>query len=359
MQSKKADGGSKINKKIKLLKDLELSTFFEQLYTFTSSGLDVWESLLMVSSIGEKGRNKEVYKDLYKNVIDGCFLSKALNKSGVFPKYAVRMIELAEQTGNMKEVAEMLSVYYKEKDSLSKNIKSAVIYPISMSIMVIGVVYVILMYVSPVFEQIFEQLGLTISPISSFLLNFGATLGRYNVVISIVIVLLAVIFLLLKLTRWGKNILKKMFEKSFLSRKIALMEGVNKFAFSMALMLESGMEINIALALSEDIAENEMVKEKISSITKGINGGESISSAIINSGIFKDEYTALVLAGTRSGNLAGMLSQIASKYQAEVQRKVASFVGIIEPVLIGVLCVLVGLILFSVILPLFGILIGM
>ncbi len=350
---------SKNNKNFKELPAAQLAHFFEQLAMFSKSGIPTWESLYIISTNSENASDKKLFTRLYENVADGLFFSEALAKCNCFPNYVIGMIEVAEQTGRVEEVSSSLASYYRGKDRLAQSLKSAAFYPMVMATMVFAVIFVILVEVMPVFEGVFTQMGLALNPMSTLLLNIGSTLNQYSAVIFGVLAAIIIIFVLMNLSKGGKRKLKEMYDTFFLTKNLSESENANRFAFSLSLMLLSGVDLINALEFSKMIVDSKKMHKKINLIIKDVEKGGALSEAIISSTIFRPTYNGMISAGMRSGSESEMLMAVSERYLEETEYNVQKLVGIIEPSLVAFLCIMVGTVMLSVMLPITGILTGM
>ncbi len=348
--------GRKTNKKE--LTPNELSYFFEQLAIFSKSGIATWECLAIISENISVKRNKELFTWLYAQVVDGMTLSFAMKNAGCFPTYAIGMLEVGERTGRFEEAASALHFYYQGKDKLAQSIRSSVIYPLSMAGMILVVIFVLLVQVMPVFEQVFTQLGLALNSVSLFLLQLGQLLSQYTVYILAAVAVVLLIFFIFRLTAGGRKILINLYDTFPLTRRLSQSEGANHFAFSMALMLGSGIDALYALEFSMMITKSPTVRKKIQYIIDRIEGGISLTEAIVESQIFSPMYNGMVEAGMRSGAVSEMMMSVADRYFDETQKLTQKLLSIIEPALVAILCLMVGMVMLSVMLPLTGILAG-
>ncbi len=337
----------------------EIAYLFEQLATLSKSGISVWESLYIISSNAPKGKDEALLEHLYEKVADGAVFSQVLYDSGAFPDYAVGMVEVGEETGKVEEIFLALSQYYKNKDTLSKTIRSSVTYPLAMAAMVLVVVFVMLVQVMPVFEQVFSQLGLAMNSVSSFLLDFGRHLNSYAAYIVAIIALLAVGYFIASLTEPGKRFLSKLYNSLPITKNLAKFENTNRFAFVMALMIESGVDIANALEFTTVIVDNESVLKKIDNVMDTMGKGNGFADAIMESEVFEPVYNSMIEAGVRTGSTGEMFMNIADRYYEQTQAHTRKLISVIEPTMVAVLCLLVGMVMLSVMLPLTGILSGM
>ncbi len=358
MQNQMNGVGAKA-KSFKKLTSSELTYFFEQISVFSNSGIATWESLSIIADNTPEGKQKELFATVFDLVSGGMHLSVALRECGGFPDYALGMIEIGEQTGRLQEVSSALADYYKDKDVLSQSIRSSVTYPLCMSAMVLVVIFVLLVQVMPVFEQVFAQLGLALNPVSSFLLDIGTAMNSYTIIILSVVAALVVIYFIMRTTEGGKRTLAKLYGKAPFTGKLFEAENVNHFAFSMSLMVGSGIDTLSALEFSRDITGSDAIRAKIQRVIDEFDKGVSLADAIITSGIFSTAYTGMLVAGMRSGTVDSMFMSIAERYHIEAQRYTQRLLSIIEPTLVAILCIVVGMVMLSVMLPLTGILAGM
>ncbi len=347
------------NGKFKELPASQLAYFFEQLAMFSKNGIPTWESLYIISSNAQEGMDRELFNRLYEYVADGDFFSEALTKCNCFPNYVIGMIEVAEQTGRVEEVSASLASYYRGKDRLSQSLRSAAFYPMVMASMVFVVIFVILVEVMPVFEGVFAQMGLALNPVSTLLLNIGSSLNQYSAIVLAIFAVIILVYISMRMTTAGKAKLKDWYDTFFLTKNLSESENANRFAFSLSLMLLSGVDLINALEFSKMIVDSKKMHKKIDLIISDVEKGGALSEAIINSSIFKPTYNGMISAGMRSGSESQMLMAVSQRYHEETEYNVQKLVGVIEPSLVAFLCIMVGAVMLSVMLPITGILTGM
>ncbi len=353
---------STVDKKVKSKRELPVSfltNFFEQLYMFFQSGITVWESLSVMSENANTPLEKLVYDQLYDFTVDGLPLSQAMKQTGRFPEYAIGMCDIGEQTGHMDETLESLRTYYIGRDALAQSIRSAVAYPLFMAGMVLTVIFVLIVQVMPVFQEIFAQLGLGMNPFATFLLDLGENLNSYAMYTLLVFCAILLTFIIMSKTKKGKVILANFYDTFPLTRKLARAQSANSLAFSVSLMLASGIDTITAFEFAQNLLQSNFAKNKIELIKKNLEDGCSLNDVLIESKVFAPEYNGMIVAGTRVGTTDHMLMTIAKRYHEETEQRTQQLLGIIEPLLVGVLCTMVGMVMLSVMLPLMGILSGM
>ncbi len=345
-------------KKTKQLSASEISNFFEQMHMFSSNGIPTWESLSIICehSLAE---NKKIYNTMYEIVADGNFFSVALEEVKCFPEYVIKMIEIGEQTGHIEEVYSSLASYYRNRDNLTQSLRSSITYPLCLASMVLIVIFVILVQVMPVFEQVFAQLGLALNSVASALLDVGQFLNSAAMFIAIAFVVLVALFLILRNTQFMRRRFVNFYHNSALTRKIAHSENANRFAYSISLMLAGGLDIISSVEFSRMLIDGEKPQARVMSIKDDLENGASVSDALIDSEIFDEKYSGIIIAGVRSGSTGQMLNDLADRYYDDAQRQTQKLLSVIEPMIVGLLCLLIGMVMLSVMLPLTSILAGM
>ncbi len=337
----------------------ELSNFFEILAMFQKNGISTWESLSIMSENTTDRNFIKMVDGISEKVSNGSTLSSALKDSGKFPEYAISMIEIGENTGRLEETVESLCQYYDSRDDLIKNIRTSVAYPIFMAAMVLIVVFVLIVQIMPVFQQVFAQLGIIMNPLSLALLDIGQALNQYAFGALLVATLIALIVFAISKTKKGKKALTKFFETSPLTRGLAQAESANRFAFSMSLMLNSGVDTISAFDFASQLIDSPVASAKIKKIRNNLISGSSLSDAIIDGEIFENSYNGILSAGIKYGSAGEVLMNISARYKKEAEERTAKLLSIIEPTLVAILCIMVGIVMLSVMLPLTGILSSM
>ena len=279
----------------------------------------------------------------------------ALDMSGVFPDYLIHMVTIGEESGTLDTVMESLAEYYEREEAISSSIKSAVSYPLIMVFMMLVVVIVLITKVLPIFEQVFAQLGTNMSGFSQSLLNMGSALNRYSFVMIIILAIIVGLFVFFSVTTKGREMFKSFLNKFRGTRKLIQELESARFASGMVLTLSSGMDTYEGLALVNKLVETDEMKKKIESCRNLIIEGDSFPEALEKANIFSSFYSQMISVGFKAGSMDTAMKQIAKRFEAETERKIYSLISVLEPTLVIILSIIVGIILLSVILPLMGV----
>ena len=334
----------------------QLSLFFANLELIYHSGLTPTEGFDILKQGAQKERSAEWLAELYRHSAAGLPLSESLERAGGIPTYALSLLRIAEKTGKLEDTCLSLYEYYKKRDELARTVRSALVYPLSMVLMVLVVVIVLLAQAMPIFDQVFNQLGFELTGPAGTLLAVGLALRSSAFYISCALVAIVVILLILRVTPAGKRFFKTLYENAPITRDISSKLSLQRFAFAMSSMLKSGLEADEALTLAKPLIENSKVGEKVSQIHADVQNNRGFKTAIEKSKIFPPEETSLLAMGFRAGADAQVFDQVGASLAAATERKLERLIGALEPALVGFMCVLVGVILLSVMIPLLGVL---
>ncbi len=342
----------------KPLNNRELSSFCEQMAMMIKAGIPVSEAVSILKESLEDPDGAAVLESVAKRLEDYGTLYEAFRDSGVFPDYMLDMVHIGEEAGRLDEVFESLSSYYERQESLARSIKSAVTYPCIMIVLMLAVILVLIIKVMPVFNQVYLQLGAQMGGFSRGILDFGVWLGRYSLVFLILAVLLAVALVLMFCTKKGRNFRLRLGRRLPFTRRILEDLSVSRFADGMAIALKSGLDSDQGLELSGRLTEDPSLKEKVQKCREMTAGGIDLGTAFKDTGIFSGLYARMIHVGILSGSLDHVMEQAASQYAEEADARISRAVSRLEPALVAVMSVLVGMILLSVMLPLMGIMSG-
>ncbi len=346
-------------KKTKQLTNAEIASFCRQTALIIQAGITPAEGMdiLIHDTLSKEG--KALLQSIAASCRKGDHFNQALSATGVFPNYVVTLTALGEESGNLDSVLLSLAQYYAREENISESVKSAVTYPLIMIAMMFLVILVLIIKVLPIFEQVFVQLGTEMSPMAVSLLSIGNVLSRYAVsIVSILCVVICIGFIFYKSDR-GRASIKHFLNRFPLTRHFYEKVAAGRFASGMYLTLTSGMDTYQSMDMISEIVENESMKSKIQVCKKEIAQNANLPEALGKAGIFSNLYSRMVAVGFRSGNVDVVMKQISNNYEQETDRQINKIISTIEPTLVILLSLVVGIILLSVLLPLMGIMSSM
>lgn len=336
----------------------ELSAFCLQVSILLKAAVPLDEGLYLMADDAPTEEEKKLLHTMGEDVELGDPFFESLERTGAFPPYVVRMAKLGQQSGTLDQMMESLADYYEKEYYMMKNIRNAITYPVMMVGMLLIVLFVLFTRVMPVFEQVYAQLGVQMSPLSQAASRLGGILSGAALV---VFVLLAVAILIAAIAAGaGKEltIAHKFMERLKRNSKTALAAAGRRFTAVLALTIRSGMELDKGMELARELVDNGTVAEKIDVCSEKLQLGEGYYEAMKESGLFSSFHIQLIKVGVRSGKMDEVMQNISDDYEQQADASIDAMVARLEPTLVAVLAIAVGLILLSVMLPLAGILAG-
>ncbi|MBP5153373.1 MAG: type II secretion system F family protein [Lachnospiraceae bacterium] len=339
----------------KKLTNEELASFCSQVAVMLKAGITPIEGLRILLSDTTDAKSKALLEAIIDSISDGNSFAEALTSVGVFPDYVLNTLKLGEDAGVIDEVMNSLAEYYERETQIVESIRSAVTYPLIMIGMMLLVIVILITNVLPIFNQVYVQLGSEMTGFAAGLLRFGNTLKNYSVVFIVILAVIIGAAVYFTKTPAGKEISHKIFTNLPMTRKFYNTIAAGRFASGMAIAMTAGLDTFESLNLVGKLVENKSMTEKIDVVRNQLLEGEGFADAIKTAGIFSNVDTRMVAVGYKSGEIESVMRKIAEDYERKSEKKISEIISVIEPTLVIVLSVIVGLILLSVILPLMGI----
>ena len=350
--------GIKLSFRIKhKMKVSELTFFLTQLSTYLKSGIPLVDSIKILSKQTKKISTNSLYKAIIYDLTMGDNFSEALEKQGdSFPKLLINMIKSAELAGNLSETLDDMAEYYTSVAKTRKQMKSAMTYPAVIFVFATTVIVFLLTFVIPSFVDMYKDAdaevpGLTVAiiAISDFLINNAVLL-----LIGVVGVIVGFVFMY-KNVKLFKSIVQWLLMHTPIVGKIIIYNEVTMFSKTFASLWNHNVFITSSMEILSKITNNEIYKMLIFDAITNIARGEPVSSSFKDHWAFPVVAYEMLLTGERTGQPGPMMDKVAEYYQEEHRNAVNQVKTFIEPALIVFLAVVVGIILLSVVLPMFGI----
>ena len=343
----------------KRLTSEELYAFSDEMGMMISSGISSIQAITMMLDESEGGEEKELLSDMEKVVGETGSLSRAIEKSEVFPDYFVEMAKMGETTGKMDSVLNNLAAHYSREMAISSAIRSAVTYPLMMVAMMLVIIIVLVTEIMPVFDRVFKQLGGTMDGLSAGFLAVGTFMKAHGVILLLILLAIVIYFIVLNKSNWGRARRNNLLYKSRRFKSIHSKIATSRFASAMAMTLSSGMDVMQALDVSSRIVDAPDFEKKVEKCKDSFAESMDIGKAFSLSGIFGGLYGKMAILGAKTGNMENVLEKVATTYQEEADEEINDLIAVVEPTLVIILSVIVGIILLSVMLPLLNIMSGM
>lgn len=329
-----------------------LSSFCMSMYLVMQAGIPLAEGVQMLAEDEKDAGRRGLLLKLHESLDMGEPLGTAMEKTDEFPKYVLDMVDLGERTGNLDRVLKSLSEYYERQEQVSKSIKNAIMYPAILLVVMILVVVVLITKVLPVFGEVYRQLGSEMSPAAAAIMNFGVAVSAHWRAIVVVLAVLAAVIAACVLAKPLHAAFAKLFTQLRSEKSIGAMVAYTRFASAMAMTMSSGMDVDESLEMAANLTGNPVVSERIGRCRELMAQGESFEDAITSSKVLPLLYCRMITIGIRTGSADTVMSEIARRTEEQSNDRIESVVSKVEPTLVIIMSVIVGLILLSVMLPL-------
>lgn len=322
-----------------------LSSFSMELYLILQAGIPLSDGIEMLW----EGEHQAQLTPVMDSLSQGNPLHVALSQGEGFPQYMIDMIRVGEATGNLDRALKGLSTYYNRQEQLSQSLRRAVLYPAVLLAMMSLVLVVLIVEVLPMFNDVYAQLGGTLDGLGGLILSLGVLL-KANWLTALIILALIVagaLYFVHRSQRDGQRVL--------LSKKLGLSVATAKLASALAMALQSGLDTDMSMELAELLTQHPKLRQKISQCRLLMAEGSGLSDALTQQKVFSPLHCRMLAVGARTGAADEVMADIANRCDDEAQNAIDRYVGGVEPTLVMVMSVLVGVVLLSVMLPLAGI----
>ncbi|MCL1831527.1 MAG: type II secretion system F family protein [Oscillospiraceae bacterium] len=334
-----------------------LSAFCTELAMIIETGIPIADGILMLIDDEETAAGKQFLTRLYKEMQSGesSAFSAAAERSGGFPRYALSMFVIGEKTGRLDSVLRSLSLYYDRDMKIKESVRSAVVFPLVLFALLLGVMWILLTQVLPVFESVFGQLGMSFDSTAGMLMKVGNNLEQFSVVILAVIAAIAIVIFVTYKVGALRNAFKSAFSHLFGNTRLLRSLSAARFSSSMSMTLKSGLDIDESLELALAFAQNRQTADKINECRRVIASGRTFNDAVLETRILSPIHCRMLALSFKTGSTDEIMEVIAEKSDEEATLAIEMLIGRIEPAMAFIMSLLIGLVLLSVMFPLLAV----
>lgn len=336
----------------KKVKPRDLSVFCRQFVSITQAGVPMKEALQMLSEQTENKWLKRAISEVLLNVEKGNTLADSMrSQPDIFPPMLVNMVEAGEQSGSLEMAFSRMAVHFEKEAKLKATIKKATIYPIILVIAAIGVIAVMLLFVIPIFIDMFADLDIEMPAITMFVMNSSKWMtSHWYVVLAIIVGVVAAYKLIYKTTQ-GRLTIDRIKMKMPLFGKLTVKTACSQFARTMSTLLMSGISTIDALETTSKIVNNIHYTNAMLKAREEVMKGVPLSEPLEASGIFPPMVYHMTGIGEETGNVEEMLEKMADYYDEEVEMTTQSVLAAMEPIIILFMALIIGTLVIAVIWP--------
>jgi type IV pilus assembly protein PilC len=338
------------------LKDLAI--FSRQFATMINSGLSLIRAMTILQEQTDNKKLAETIEEIRTAVESGETLSTAMAvHHKVFPKLFIAMVRAGEAAGMLDQVLLRVAAMFEADVRLRSKIKSAMTYPVIVFVMAILLSTVMLIFIVPVFADMFEDLGGELPLLTQVLVTASEFVTSWLGVATYIGVPVVLWFTYKRIRstekgRYGLDVIKlrvPVFGPLF--HKIAM----TRFARNLSTLLAAGVPILQALEITADTVNNGPIAEAVKDVQESVRQGESINGPLSTHEVFPSMVVQMIAVGEETGNIDGMLEKISDFYDTEIESTTESLTALMEPLMIGVIGGIVGGMVIALYLPMFKI----
>jgi general secretion pathway protein F len=333
----------------------DILIFTQELGNLLDSGLPIDRALYVLSEHSEKKTLRAIIKEVYVDIQKGNTLSSAMGKHKVFPRLYINMIRAGEAGGILDVVIKRLVTFLETTLNFKKEIISALIYPVLLTVVGGLAVAVLMLYVIPNFSRIFSDMGQVLPLPTLILIRVSSIFAGYWWAFLGGTIGLVVLGRGYARTVEGKAYLDSLQLKVPVLKKLRMKFIIARFSRTFGTLLQSGVPILEAIRVSRDVIDNDVISQKLSVLEEGVSKGKGISLPLRESGVFPAIFNQMVAVGEEAGRLEETFLLIADRFEADTRNLIKRFVSLFEPVLILLMGLVVGLIVISMLMGIFSI----
>lgn len=336
----------------KKVKPRDLSVFCRQFVSITQAGVPMKEALQMLTEQTENKYLKQAVANVLANVEKGNTLADSMAaEKDIFPDIMVHMVEAGESSGSLDTSFARMAVHFEKEAKLKATIRKATIYPIILIFAVIGVIAVMLLFVIPIFIDMFADLDVEMPALTMGVMNLSKwTAGHWYVILAVIV---AVILAYQAIYRTDQGRLKI----DLIKMKIPLLGKLNvkstcaQFARTMSTLMAAGVPTIDCLETVAKIVKNIHYKNALMKAREEVMKGIPLSEPLETSGIFPPMVYHMTSIGEDTGNMEDMLTKLADYYDEEVEITTQSVLAAMEPLIIVFMALIVGTLVIAVLMP--------
>ncbi len=335
------------------LKQIVLMT--RQLSTLIDAGLPLLRSLNVLISQMKPSKLRDILKEVREDIQSGATFSDGLAKHPkVFDRLFVNMVRAGEIGGMLEVVLSRLAMFMERRQALKRKVKGAMVYPVAVMTVAVGIVWFLLSYVVPEFAVIFEDFEADLPWMTQFLIDAGdmVRFGWWKVALYFngTIITLKI----MGKFHTVKRVMDRVWLRIPLVGDMITKVAVARFARTLGTLITSGVPILQSLRITKETIGNEVIENAIQKVHDRIKEGDTIAAPLDEAKVFPAMVVNMIDVGEETGSLDAMLMKVADIYDAEVEAAVEAMLSLMEPVLIVVLGFIVGFIVIAMYLPIFS-----
>lgn len=325
--------------------------FTDKLATLLKAGLPLAKSLKLLIDTTQHEPMKDVIQTVLKDVSAGKSFAESLAKHPkVFSRLYINMVKTGEAAGVLEKILFSLRDYQESRQNLKSFLVSALIYPSILLVVGIGTVLVLVLFVLPRFQEVFEQVGQELPFITRLLVDMTTFLSTYKWPLIVFFLVIWIWFARWKSTPEGRFKWDSLKLKTPILKTVITEVEVTKFSNALGILLTSSVSLLEAMSIVKELFENAVFQKSMEPAIKCVKRGDGMNAALTQAGVFPKMVIHLITVGEETGTLGEMFQKVAGIYQQNIERNIKRLLAMFEPVMIIIMFVVVGFIVAAMLL---------
>lgn len=334
------------------LKPRDLSVFCRQFVSILESGVAMKEALVMLEEQTENKTLRKSIAEVLTNIEKGNSLADAMRgESHVFPPMLINMVEAGESSGNLEMAFSRMAEQFEKEAKLKATVRKATVYPIVLIFACIGVIGVMLLYVIPIFIDMFKEIDMEMPAFTMFVMGLSEWAGTHVYIIVGVAVAIFAAYQAYYRTEGGRKNIDRIKMKMPLFGQLVVKSNCSRFARTASTLLAAGVPMIDCLDIVSRIVNNIHYSMAIQNAREEVMKGIPLSEPLRDAGIFPPMVYHMTGIGEETGNIEQMLNKLADYYDEEVEITTQTILAAMEPLIIVFMAVVVGSLVVASILP--------
>ncbi len=334
----------------------DLMIFCRQFATMFKAGINMVQCLKILSNQKEMAALQKMAGAAAAEVERGASLSAALkNRPGQLPALMINMIEAGEASGKLDAVMEKMADHFEKEHDFSEKIRSATFYPAFIVAVSVIVMVIMVLFVLPQFAAIFETMGMEMPFLTRFLLAMATAISSHKLYLAFILTLVLTGAMIFARTAKGRRLIDRLRLGLPFFGMLYRQAVTARFARTLAILLASGISLHQALQMSGKVIDNTIIKETLSRLGEALNRGEALAGPMQKEPCFSSLLTEMVRVGEETGALEQTLNSTARFYEKETAYVVDRLGTILEPALLLIIGFFIGLLVLSILSPMYRI----
>ncbi len=333
----------------------ETALAFRTLATMLGGGLPIMDCLVDIAEQSDSTRFRKILLAVTANVRKGRMLSSAMaDYPEAFSPLVCALVEAGEESGNLTKVLTQLSQYLESQLDLRRKIKVSTIYPAFIVSFFVVALAVVVFFVLPKFKTIFDSVDTELPTLTRIVMSVSDVMTRHVLYALPCLVAAVIGFLFWRKTSSGRRIIDTVLLRAPIIGKLVSQIVIARLTRTLSLLIDSGITVVEALKLAARVAGNTLISEQLEEVRRDILRGGHLSDQLASRRCFPRMMVRMTAAGEASGRLGDMLNRVAIHFTRESTARIDGLMAMLEPALLVVVGVLVGIVVIAVYFPIFN-----